>query len=361
MSLSLYKVLNSIALLNATLFLGFALSRLLEPHKSEKQIWSLMANIFGSLSFNLPALDRFHWLGPSGLDPTLVFFLDIVSSPLLCLFFLSESDTQFHFRWRHATSLLLVGVFTGSHLVYRVVHSGAMPLALQIVLGYCTYAWFILFQVLFLGKIGFSIVVKRLTLTKVRILNIGMASAWTIWGLLAVLFLTSPYRIVVSASGTVLFLALMTLYPLKTSVPLALEDLRTRTRYTKSKIIGVDVPQVTAKLDVLMRKEKLFRQEDLSLSDLAARVNLTPHQLSELLNQVLDATFTQYINGWRLKEVQRLLLDEPDKSVLEVAFDCGFGSKSVFNSFFVRATGLTPKEYRKQGRLVAENRSPAVS
>jgi len=353
MTASVSLVCNSLILVNTTLFGGFTLSRLLESHKNPKQIFALLANIFGTLDFNLWALDRFHFLGPTGLDPTLGFFLDIICGPMIYLFFISESDSQYRFQWKHAIGILLVLILTVIHLGFRIVYPGEVIFSSEkAAIGYAMYAWFVFFQVLFLVRTGYGVLVKKDKLTRIVLFNTCLASTWTVFGLLEIAILRSPYRIVATTVGTIFFLVLVIIYPIKVGVPLTRENLQAQKRYQKSKIVGVDIPRTIAKLDDLMHKDKLFRQEDLSLSDLAERVDLTPHQLSEFLNKVLDATFSQYINGWRLSEVQRQLISEPEKSVLDIAFYSGFGSKSAFNSFFFRATGLTPKEYREQGRVV---------
>jgi AraC-like DNA-binding protein len=99
----------------------------------------------------------------------------------------------------------------------------------------------------------------------------------------------------------------------------------------------------------LMTREHPYRDPDLTLPDLASRLNTTPHKLSELLNTELEQTFYDFVNGYRVEDVQRRLLESKSKhlNVLALAMDAGFASKSTFNEVFKRRTGQTPSTYRK--------------
>jgi AraC-like DNA-binding protein len=70
--------------------------------------------------------------------------------------------------------------------------------------------------------------------------------------------------------------------------------------------------------------------------------------LSTAINASGERNFYDYINSYRLARVKKLLIDNPDMSVIEAAFICGFNSKSTFNDAFKRDTGLTPSEYRRR-------------
>ena len=71
--------------------------------------------------------------------------------------------------------------------------------------------------------------------------------------------------------------------------------------------------------------------------------------LTQALNEVLQTKFNDYVNAFRITEVQALLL-RPEKSkhnLLTLAFEAGFNSKSSFNTAFKKHTGLTPTQFRK--------------
>ncbi|MEQ9366860.1 MAG: helix-turn-helix transcriptional regulator [Leptospirales bacterium] len=124
-----------------------------------------------------------------------------------------------------------------------------------------------------------------------------------------------------------------------------------RLQYRKSNLSGIDAQAVAVLLARVMQAEQPFRRDDLSLRDLAGLVDLTAHQLSEVLNVHLDRTFAGYLTEYRLSAAKTELIQEPDRTVLDVGLNCGFGSKSAFNSAFLRGVGMTPTAYRKHRSL----------
>jgi len=118
-------------------------------------------------------------------------------------------------------------------------------------------------------------------------------------------------------------------------------------KYKKSLIQGLSREKIINRLKELMEDEKLYRQFDLKLEEVAARLFITPHQLSEFVNDCMGMNFSSYINGFRVQEAKALLVEKPDESTLAIAFQVGFGSKQSFNTTFKHQTGMTPSEYRK--------------
>jgi AraC-like DNA-binding protein len=98
----------------------------------------------------------------------------------------------------------------------------------------------------------------------------------------------------------------------------------------------------------VMRDDQPWRDADLTLGDLAARVGTTPHKLSELLNTRIEHSFHDYVNGFRVREVQRLLLrpESSARTLLALALEAGFASKSTFNAVFRREVGQAPSAWR---------------
>ena len=115
-----------------------------------------------------------------------------------------------------------------------------------------------------------------------------------------------------------------------------------------SQISKLDRNLVRKQLEDLFEKEKIYREEKLNLRDLSERMDLTSHQLSEFLNTEIKLSFYQYTNSFRVNEAKEKIGKEPERSLLAIAYDVGFGSKSTFNEAFKKETGKTPREYREK-------------
>ena len=121
-----------------------------------------------------------------------------------------------------------------------------------------------------------------------------------------------------------------------------------RNRYTRSRLSGIDAESVVQQMTGLMENEKMFADEDLSLKRLAYELSITPHQLSQLLNEKLNSNFNSFINHYRVNEAKKMLIDEPDRPIMSICHGVGFNSKSVFYKAFLNSTGMTPHKYRKE-------------
>jgi AraC-like DNA-binding protein len=127
----------------------------------------------------------------------------------------------------------------------------------------------------------------------------------------------------------------------------------TATRYERSGLSPREAAELTRRLLTLMETEHPYRNGDLTLADLAERLDTTPHKLSEILNTSLEQTFYDFVNAYRVREVQRRIADEKSRNltVLALAMDAGFASKSTFNHVFKKHTGQTPSAYRQAAGL----------
>lgn len=130
-----------------------------------------------------------------------------------------------------------------------------------------------------------------------------------------------------------------------------------KARYERSLLKGVDTDAIGARLEELMTTDAVYRDLDLSLETLAAKLSITPHQLSQYLNERLNTNFRGYVNARRIEEAKKLLAGEDGGKILAVCFDVGFSSKSTFNQAFRKQVGQTPSEYR-QAQLAARQTAP---
>jgi ligand-binding sensor domain-containing protein/AraC-like DNA-binding protein len=104
------------------------------------------------------------------------------------------------------------------------------------------------------------------------------------------------------------------------------------------------------KLLYLIEEEKIYKNSDLSIKSLSSKLLLSPRTLSHIINDRLEMNFYELINEYRIKEAQRILTD-PDTealSILEIAHEVGYNSKSAFNRVFKNYTHMTPSEFKKK-------------
>lgn len=98
-----------------------------------------------------------------------------------------------------------------------------------------------------------------------------------------------------------------------------------------------------------MVEEQPYLSPDISLRSLAERIEIHPNQLSWLLNDRLGKNFNQFINRYRVEHFKELAIDESNShiSLIGLAYESGFNSKTVFNTYFKKEVGMTPKEFLK--------------
>ncbi len=119
-------------------------------------------------------------------------------------------------------------------------------------------------------------------------------------------------------------------------------------RYERSGLDARAAEKIEARLMALMESERLYRRSELTLGDLASALDTSPHRLSEVLNAQVRLSFHDFVNGYRVREVQERIAgdDGARYTYLVLALDAGFASKSTFNAVFKKQTGMTPSEYR---------------
>lgn len=120
--------------------------------------------------------------------------------------------------------------------------------------------------------------------------------------------------------------------------------------YSTYRMKEEEAAQLEDKLKNLMETEELYLTPELTLKDLADKLDIPSHHLSYLLNMKFHQNFYEFINTYRLDAVKNELLNPQKKnlSIAAIAYDCGFNSQSTFNRFFKQKEGMSPSKYREQ-------------
>jgi AraC-like DNA-binding protein len=119
-------------------------------------------------------------------------------------------------------------------------------------------------------------------------------------------------------------------------------------KYSKS---GLDTKKVDEYLNALlhvMEVDRLFIQSNLTLHKLADKLSISPNHLSQLLNERLNRSFFDFVNSYRVEEA-KIMLRNPENNgltMLAIAYEVGFSSKSSFNSVFRKHAKMTPSQYK---------------
>jgi AraC-like DNA-binding protein len=101
------------------------------------------------------------------------------------------------------------------------------------------------------------------------------------------------------------------------------------------------------KVEDFMAKSKPYTNPGLSLAELAAELKMPTHILSKVLNEGFEKNFFDFVNGYRIEEF-KLRVENPQfqhLTLLGIAYDVGFNSKTAFNRSFKKITGMTPRDY----------------
>jgi AraC-like DNA-binding protein/drug/metabolite transporter (DMT)-like permease len=121
-------------------------------------------------------------------------------------------------------------------------------------------------------------------------------------------------------------------------------------KYQKSGLGDQVIAEEYKRLEELMADEKPYIDAELNLQGLAERMQLSAHHLSQVINHSSQSNFYEYVNEYRVREVQQLILETATRraTMLSLAYAAGFNSKATFNRFFKKVTGKTPTQFRRE-------------
>lgn len=183
-----------------------------------------------------------------------------------------------------------------------------------------------------------------------RFFTLGCVTLWLlklaffiVWDA-AGLYELCPYPLRLYLSTSFFFICLITYFGLR--MPHLFNGVK---KYENSILNSLDRDACHSKITTLMEEEKLYRDPNLTLPQLAQRLSIPPRYLSQILNESFGRSFYEFINDYRIRECKEIFksVEQPRRTILEIIYSVGFNSKSTFNSSFKRTTGVTPSEYRK--------------
>jgi AraC-like DNA-binding protein len=136
-----------------------------------------------------------------------------------------------------------------------------------------------------------------------------------------------------------------TILPVSITPPV-IDDTRGKIEHAETK---VDEQLLKRLLDYMI-EQKPWHDPELTLTLLASQINIGRNQLSEIINSGTGGNFYDFVNKYRVDEVKQLMVNPKykDFTILAIAYEAGFPSKSTFNSIFKKFTGLTPSGYRNR-------------
>lgn len=130
-------------------------------------------------------------------------------------------------------------------------------------------------------------------------------------------------------------------------------------KYQSSSLTKAASETIKKRLERLLREEEVFKENELRLDDLASYLDITRHQLSQVINEHYKVNFFELLNRYRVEYVKKVLIDPTyaQYTIIQIAYEAGFNNKASFNTYFKREMGMTPSAYRmKENSIMAEKK-----
>jgi AraC-like DNA-binding protein len=124
------------------------------------------------------------------------------------------------------------------------------------------------------------------------------------------------------------------------------QEERAEGQYAKSQLGPAVRSRIRRKLESEFRERAIYKRSDLSLGRLADALNENPYYVSQVISQEFQTSFYELVNRHRIEYAKQRLREAREETVLSIAMDAGFNSKSAFHAAFRRCAGTTPTEFR---------------
>ncbi len=119
-------------------------------------------------------------------------------------------------------------------------------------------------------------------------------------------------------------------------------------KYESSPLTEEQKVEYLEKLTACMKNEKPYLDSELTIGQLSEKLSIPRRYLSQIINETLHQNFFDFVNSYRIQEAKTILAtpSSSKKNILEILFDAGFNSKSVFNTAFKKHTSMTPRQFK---------------
>ncbi|MBN1988266.1 MAG: AraC family transcriptional regulator [Bacteroidales bacterium] len=132
--------------------------------------------------------------------------------------------------------------------------------------------------------------------------------------------------------------------------PVVIHAAPDNTRYQGSALSAAQAKEYAQTLSELMEKNQYFLEPELSLGKLSVETGISGKYLSQIINQQLQKSFYDYVNGLRIQHACLLLSTQESKTIQEIMYQSGFNSKTAFNTAFKKHKGITPSLFKNKMR-----------
>ncbi|MCL2025198.1 MAG: helix-turn-helix domain-containing protein [Leptospirales bacterium] len=356
-------------LFNALIFFGGGLalllgfSQLISPAKSIRNI--LLFVIFASLAAfqiqqtlslvreSIDFNNEFH----------LLLMAEYLLAPSIYLFYLSIFDREYVFSWKTlmhflpaATAFVLILILnihhyiTGhfSELLHGFIVSGNYAYYFHL-MGIALIAGYLLN---ILSRLKIVPVIRKKSHIQGRLHGIAIIITTSLFIVILLMVLSmitnsaflKRMSLALTSCSILCWFIMAQLHP-ELFYPVS----RKKKQNPMTELSEAEKEHIGKELSKLMDEEKIYCDEDLSLKRLAGLLSVQPHTLSAYLNRELNTNFNVFINNYRIDEAVALMKEDPERSLLSIAFAVGFNSKSVFYNAFAKKMGTSPAKFRKQG------------
>ncbi len=302
--------------------------------------------------------------------------LSVIQPPVIYLYTKSLMYRDFRIKRNHAALLLpfLIAVFVFTFSYYlqpleiknEIILNQDLPgMPTSLWLAIIIHGFFLLhlfFAIRSLNK--FAISVKKIfsnienkQITWLRLLLIGYVIMWAISLAYCVSFYIfkheteTEYVLFFAGISGFTFINVLLIYALKQSIifsGLTEEEIAIVAVNTSiTETTDIPSPEQIDHINLLMKNLKPYLNANLTINKLAIHAGIPPRELSFIINQGFGKNFFDFICDYRIDYAKSLLEQVGEKkTILEIMYDSGFNSKSVFNTAFKQKTGMTPSQYR---------------